>query len=349
MATIKMFKGGVPPLLKKGELASDGKSIVIGLGNGQFNHIDLQSLSLLDGSFKHGDYVLLDKNGKIPSDRINGINTPTSEAHPTTKKYVDTGLNTKASRQEAGGGFSGGADNQGEGGRNVVIGKSLEALGDDVVALGQNSKAKSTNTVVIGNNSQATGTDSVVLGHSAQGSDKNQVVIGKDAGGANSGIASVLIGKGAQGTGLRCVQIGEGVNNENDTVKLKGWKMLASNGKIPLERFDLDVLVRNTSKSIQFGALRMFYAKISGTGVLATNDSSGGLSTQSQHNGITTLQVNDASWEILHAQCTVATSVAQSTGQANASAGNSNQCSVYHRKPDNSGVTAYVLLIAQKK
>lgn len=349
MATIKMFKGGVPPLLKKGELASDGKSLVIGLGNGLFNHIDLQSLSLLDGSFKHGDYILVDKDGKIPNDRINGINTPTSDAHPTTKKYVDTGLNTKANRQEAGGGFSAGANNQGEGGSNVVVGKNLEALGSDIIALGQNSKAKSTNTVVIGNNSQATGIDSVVLGHSAQASDKNQVVIGKDAGGANSGIASVLIGKGAQGTGLRCIQIGEGVNDESDTVKLKSWKILGSNGKIPIDRFDLNVLVRNTSNSIQFGELRMFFAKISGTGVLATDDSSGGLSTQSQYDGITTLQVNDTSWEVIHAQCTVATSVVQSTGQANALAGNSNQCSVYHRKPDNSGVTAYVLLIAQKK
>ena len=35
MATIKKFKGDIPPVLKKGELATDGDSIYLRLDNGK--------------------------------------------------------------------------------------------------------------------------------------------------------------------------------------------------------------------------------------------------------------------------------------------------------------------------
>ena len=113
------------------------------------------------------------------------------------------------------------------------------ATGTDSFAVGNNSGALGQNSVAVGVDANGEGANSVVLGKGSKVLGALGIAIGSSATVEANG--SIAIGASANATAPSAIQLGRGVNSEGGTFKIRNYKLLNANGKIPGERLQISV------------------------------------------------------------------------------------------------------------
>lgn len=113
------------------------------------------------------------------------------------------------------------------------------ATGEGAFAVGNNSGALGQNSVAVGVDAKGDGANSVVLGKGSKVLGALGIAIGSSATVEANG--SIAIGASANATAPSAIQLGRGVNSEGGTFKIRNYKLLNANGKIPGERLQISV------------------------------------------------------------------------------------------------------------
>lgn len=94
-------------------------------------------------------------------------------------------------------------------------------------------------SIAIGSNAVANANRGIAIGFpNAAGivTEAGGTAVAIGVGAKSTGGSSVAIGPSSQALGANSVQLGSGVNNESATLKFRGWKLVGSDGRIPVER-----------------------------------------------------------------------------------------------------------------
>ena len=127
----------------------------------------------------------------------------------------------------------------GESGNYRLLDSSGKIPGERMPDTVLTNTATGTDSFAVGNNSGALGQNSVAVGVDAKGDGALGIAIGSGA--IAEAIGSIVIGAGANATASSAIQLGRGENSEGGTFKVRNYKLLDANGKIPGERLQISV------------------------------------------------------------------------------------------------------------
>ena len=228
---------------------------------------------MVSSIFADGNTVTATKgiNAEVTGNKVNeirAVGTAEDTKYPS-EKAVATALDAKQDKLEGevltntatgSGSVSTGGANVAATTDSVVIGNGSSVADSSnssvVVGYGSSVASDANNSSVFGASASSSGRTGVAIGSIAQVTEDAGVAVGF---GTVAGNASIALGSGAVSPAEHAIQLGYGENSEANTLSVglstsNNYKLLGSDGKIPVERLPNGILA-NTAASEGFSTI----------------------------------------------------------------------------------------------